>query len=96
MFSAHRPASAGGAGRAGRVVPPAARGGGGGGGGGGGEPGELRAERILGRRVRARGAGFSRPVVEYQVSRRRDCHFTDTPVLSLLKHLLKVEGGAAE
>ena len=29
-------------------------------------------------------------------SRRRDCHFTDTPVLSLLKHLLKVEGGAAE
>ena len=23
----------------------------------------------------------------------RDCHFTDTPCLSLLKHLLKVKGG---
>ena len=29
-------------------------------------------------------------------SRRRDCHFDDTPFLSLLKKLLKVEGGAAE
>ena len=28
-------------------------------------------------------------------SRWRDCHFTDTPSPSLLKHLLKVEGGAA-
>ena len=28
--------------------------------------------------------------------RRRDCHFTDTPFSSILKHLLKVEGGAAE
>ena len=27
-------------------------------------------------------------------SRRRDCHFTDTPCLSLLKNLLKVQGGA--
>ena len=26
------------------------------------------------------------------LSRRRDCHFTDTPFLSLLKHLLKVRG----
>ena len=25
-------------------------------------------------------------------SRRRDCHFTDTPCLSLLKHLIKVQG----
>ena len=25
-------------------------------------------------------------------SRRRDCHFDDTPFLSLLKHLIKVEG----
>ena len=25
-------------------------------------------------------------------SRRRDCHYTDTPVLSILIHLLKVEG----
>ena len=30
-----------------------------------------------------------------QPSRRRD-HFVDTPSPSLLKHLLKVEGGAAE
>ena len=28
--------------------------------------------------------------------RRRDCHFDDIPCLSLLKHLTKVEGGAAE
>ena len=28
-------------------------------------------------------------------SRRRDCHFDDTPCLSLLKHLLKVEGGCS-
>ena len=26
-------------------------------------------------------------------SRRRDCHFDDTPFLSLLKDLIKVEGG---
>ena len=31
-----------------------------------------------------------------QTSRRRDCHFDDTPCLSLLKHLIKVQGGAAE
>ena len=31
-----------------------------------------------------------------ETSRRRDCHFDDTPFLSLLKHLLKVEGGATE
>ena len=31
------------------------------------------------------------------VSRRRDCHFDDTPFfISLLKHLIQVEGGAAE
>ena len=29
-------------------------------------------------------------------SRQRDCHFDDTPFLCLLKHLLQVEGGAAE
>ena len=29
-------------------------------------------------------------------SRRRDCHFTDTPFSSVLKHLLNGEGGAAE
>ena len=27
-------------------------------------------------------------------SRRRDCHFDDTPCVSLLKHLIKVQGGA--
>ena len=27
-------------------------------------------------------------------SHRRDCHFTDTPCLSLLKHLEKIQGGA--
>ena len=26
-------------------------------------------------------------------SRRRDCHFADTPCLPLLKHLIKVQGG---
>ena len=31
-----------------------------------------------------------------QLSHRRDCHFHDTPCLSLLKHLIKVKGGAAE
>ena len=31
-----------------------------------------------------------------QVSRRRDCHFTDIPSPSTLNHLLKGEGGAAE
>ena len=30
------------------------------------------------------------------LSRRRDCHFTDTPSPSLLKRLVKGEGGAAE
>ena len=29
-------------------------------------------------------------------SRRRDCHFTDTPSPSILKRLLKGQGGAAE
>ena len=27
-------------------------------------------------------------------SRRRDCQFTDTPCISILKHLLQVQGGA--
>ena len=36
------------------------------------------------------------PAGEPAVSRRRDCHFDDTPFLSLLIRLLKVEGGAAE
>ena len=30
------------------------------------------------------------------ISRRRDCHFDDTPFSSRLKYLLHVEGGAAE
>ena len=31
-----------------------------------------------------------------EIDRRRDCHVDDTPLLSLLKYLLKVEGGAVE
>ena len=31
-----------------------------------------------------------------KVSRRRDCHFDDTPCLFLLKHLIKVEGGVQQ
>ena len=31
------------------------------------------------------------------ISRRREfCHFDDTPFSSVLKHLIKAEGGAAE
>ena len=46
-------------------------------------------------------AGDSRPTVAMPIlsssasmkpSRRRDCHFTDTPCLSLLKHILQVQG----
>ena len=29
-------------------------------------------------------------------SRRRDCHFTGTPCLSLLKRLIKLRGGAIQ
>ena len=29
-------------------------------------------------------------------SRRRDCHFDDTPCLSILKNIIKVRGGAIE
>ena len=39
------------------------------------------------------GVAYSHQV---QYSRQRDCHFTDIPSSSILKHLLKVEGGAAE
>ena len=37
-----------------------------------------------------------RRLVAGECSRRRDCHFADIPSPSLLKHLLKAEGGAAE
>ena len=56
-------------------------------------------------RDRDRGLGRQPPVARRNQTvrngrvpghRRRDCHFDDTPFLSLLKHLLKVEGGAAE
>ena len=30
----------------------------------------------------------------FRPSRRRDCHFDDTPCLSLLKHIIKGQGGA--
>ena len=43
-------------------------------------------------------AGTTGPsAVPFHLSRRREfCHFDDTPSSSLLKHLTKVEGGAAE
>ena len=44
---------------------------------------------------RARPCGWSFEE-DPEGSRRRDCHFTDIPSPSLLKHLLKGEGGAAE
>ena len=47
------------------------------------------------------GASFSfkvrlRDALTGTYSRRRDCHFTDTPSPSILERLLQVEGGAAE
>ena len=42
-------------------------------------------------RLNGRGNGFDTPP-----SHRRDCHFDDIPSPSILKRLLKVEGGAAE
>ena len=41
------------------------------------------------------GIMFGDPGVVH-ASRRRDCHFTGTPVSSILKRLRKGEGGAAE
>ena len=38
--------------------------------------------------------GFMQP--QGHISRRRDCQFAGTPSSSLLKRLLKVQGGAAE
>ena len=34
--------------------------------------------------------------VQYDTSRRRECHFTDTRSPSILEHLLNGEGGASE
>ena len=42
------------------------------------------------------GATNSAPFVIGGGSRRRDCHFADNPTPSILKHLLKTEGNAAE
>ena len=45
------------------------------------------------RRRQALLAGRGHPqALDGLCSRRRDCHFDDTPFLSLLKHLIKVEG----
>ena len=41
-------------------------------------------------------SGMAKACRRVRTSRRRDCHFDDTPFLSLLKNLLKVERGAAE
>ena len=46
--------------------------------------------------VLAQGVTFTICKSSGKDSRRRDCHFDDTPFLSRLKHLIKVGGGAAE
>ena len=52
--------------------------------------------RNVGRKGGGWGSGFRTAIGGIAPSRRRGCHFDDTPILSLLKHLLNVEGGAAE
>ena len=52
------------------------------------------AEGERGSRYEARGDDAAGSEKSGKSSRRRDCHFDDTPCLSLLKHLLKVQGGA--
>ena len=54
-------------------------------------------------RAKRRGPAWTRPPRRLAArgrcscySRRRDCHFACTPYLSILKHLLQREGGAAE
>ena len=63
-----------------------------GGGGRGEEGGPIKGcRRVGGQEVPQRAANDDEP------SRRREgCHFADTPVPSMLKHLLEGEGGAAE
>ena len=39
---------------------------------------------------------IAKPAARRKGSHRRDCHFTDIPSPSILKHPLKGEGGAAE
>ena len=51
---------------------------------------------LRGRAWRLDGSLVSRSWPGAQSSRRRDCHFTDISSPSMLKHLLKVEGDAAE
>ena len=54
-----------------------------------------RRRRRLPRPLRRRRIATPRqPCCRVRISRRREfCHFADTPCLSLLKHILKVEGG---
>ena len=55
-----------------------------------------RQSALDGTRAGRAAGGWLRRTVDGHDSHRRDCHFDDSPFLSLLKHLLKVEGGAAE
>ena len=50
---------------------------------------------LRGRAWRLDGSLVSRSWPGAQSSRRRDCHFTDISSPSMLKHLLKVEGGCS-
>ena len=52
--------------------------------------------RVLGQAGQPEAAEHSRPDAIEWPSRRRECHFADIPFLSVLKHQLKGEGGAAE
>ena len=50
--------------------------------------------RMMGGPAVAAGHDLDPALGVLQISRRRDCHFDDTPGLSLLKHLLNIQGGA--
>ena len=50
-----------------------------------------KAQTMDGAKIQAMKEGG----VSGQHSRRRDCHFDDNPFVSLLKHLIKVEGGCS-
>ena len=51
-------------------------------------------EKVRPMSVSSPAAAVPKNLVRHSPSRRRDCHCTDTPCLSLLKQLIKVQGGA--
>ena len=62
-----------------------------------GDLGERSARAVLARRDGEDAADGVRDTERAGgLSPRRDCHFADIPSPSVLKHLLQVEGGAAE